>query len=139
MDLHKSYRELARLKTFEERYEYLNLHGIVADETFGGSRYLNQQLYRSSKWSKIRRDVIIRDEGCDLGILDRPIYDKIIIHHLNPLTIEDLKEQNFEKIFDMDNLVVTSVDTHNAIHYGNDYLLRSSFISREPNDTCPWK
>lgn len=134
----KSYKELSRLKTFEERYEYLRLTSFVGVETFGFDRYLNQILYKSYEWKKIRNKVIVRDEGCDLGIKGREIYDKIIIHHINPVTSEDIQVGD-PKVFDMDNLVCTSNNTHLAIHYSDNTLLVKDPIERRPGDTIPWR
>lgn len=135
----KSYRELARLPNFEEKFRYLKLHGSVGTDTFGFDRYLNQILYTSTEWRRFRRDVIIRDNGCDLGDPERPIFgDKIIIHHINPLTVKDLKDRN-GAIFDMDNVVCVSDRTHRAIHYGDENLLARDPVARKPNDTIPWK
>jgi hypothetical protein len=135
----RSYKELSRLKTFEERFNYLKLHGNVGVDTFGFDRYLNQALYSSAEWKKFRRAVIIRDNGCDLGDPDRPIYnDKIIIHHINPLTVEDLVNRS-EALFDMDNVISASCLTHQAIHYGDESILPKDPVARHPGDTCPWK
>lgn len=134
----RTYSELVRIPSFEDRYEYLKIGGAVAKETFGGHRYLNQLLYRSEEWKKIRRRVVLRDEGCDLADLDHPIYGKVLIHHLNPITIEDVLNRSPD-IFDMENLVCVSFDTHNAIHYGNASLLPQKCVSRSANDTCPWR
>jgi len=139
MNGNKSYSELIKLPTFEERYEYCKLSAAVADPTFAGHRWLNQVLYNSPEWKSVRRDVIVRDEGCDLAHPDRPIMRKIYIHHLNPLTIEDVEKRR-DLIFDMDNLVCVSFDTHQAIHYGDEKLLiPTKPTERTPNDTCPWK
>lgn len=135
----RSYKELQKLKTFEERYEYLRLDGIVGAQTFGYERYLNQMLYRSQRWRRARNDVIIRDDGCDLGIDDRKILDRILVHHMNPITLEDIENENPD-IFNVDYLICTSRDTHNAIHYGDSSLLvPSHFQERRKNDTCPWR
>lgn len=135
----RCYNELIKLKTFEERFEYLKLGGKVGDITFGYDRYLNQTLYRSNDWKKARRDVIIRDEGCDLGIEDRIITGRVMVHHMNPISIEDIENRNPE-IFNPDYLITVSYETHNAIHYGDEKLLMNSVPNeRKPNDTCPWK
>jgi hypothetical protein len=135
----RTYSELITLPTFEERFEYLKLGGRVGAETFGFDRSLNQILYqRSPKWKKARDIVIIRDSGCDLGIEGREIYGKIIVHHMNPITMEDiLKERDW--IFDPEFLICTVHNTHNAIHYGDENLLTKAPVERTPNDTCPWK
>lgn len=134
----KTYSELSRLSSFEERYEYLRLQGSVGKETFGFDRYLNQILYRSQKWKRSRDKVIIRDSGCDLGVPGREIYGRIIIHHMNVVTMEDL-EREAEWIFDPEFLISTTHNTHNAIHYGDKNLLVSAPIVRNKYDTCPWK
>lgn len=134
----KSYRELRRLITFEERFEYLKLCGIVGRSTFGFERYLNQVLYRSRDWKLSRNEVIIRDDGCDLGIKDREIFGQLLIHHINPITIDDI-ERGADCVFDPDNLITTVLNTHNAIHYGDKSLLISLPKERTRNDTCPWR
>jgi hypothetical protein len=134
----RKYSELKRLKTFEERYNYLRIGGLVGESTFGFERYLNQQLYTSQRWRLLRNDIIIRDNGCDLGIEGRDILDKIIIHHMNPLTREQMREPD-ESMFDPEFLICVSTTTHNAIHYGDASLLQKDYIPRRPNDTCLWK
>ena len=135
----RSYTELKTLLTFEERYEYLRLAGMVGESTFGFDRYLNQKLYRSRQWKTVRNDVIIRDNGCDLGIEDRQIVDKIIVHHMNPLILDEVDERD-EDIFNPEFLICVSPMTHNAIHFGDDSLLpKSQVVERMPNDTCLWK
>ena len=135
----KSYSELSKLKTLEERYEYLRTYSKIGEETFGGHRILNQKLYTSNPlWNSIRRKIIIRDNGFDLGIEGYSIVGKIIVHHINPLTKEQLL--NFDPcIFDPENLISCSHNTHNAIHYGDKSLLPQDPIERKPNDTCPWR
>lgn len=137
----RSYSELMRLPTFIERYEYLKLIGQVGVETFGIDRYINQSLYKSRRWRQLRNEIIIRDNGCDLGCEGYDIYDKIIIHHLNPWLPEDLELIEEEKgiVFDPENLICTSFRTHQAIHYGDESLLPKEPIERRPGDTCPWK
>ena len=135
----RNYTELIALSSFEERLRYLLLGGGVGKETFGFERYLNQAFYRSKEWRRIRDSIIIRDNGCDLGISDRPIPGKILIHHLNPVTVEDIRQQT-EFLLNPQYLICVSHDTHNAIHYGDESLLMSSaLVERRPNDTCPWK
>lgn len=135
----RTYTELSRLQTFEERFRYCQLKGVVGQDTFGWDRYINQWLYqRSQKWKKVRDLVIIRDNGCDLGIEGREIYDRIIVHHLNPLTLEDLENES-PFVFDLEYLISTTHNTHNAIHYGDERLLMKDPIIRTKNDTCPWK
>lgn len=134
----RTYSELKRLKSFEERFDYLKLDGSVGQTTFGFDRYLNQMLYQSKRWRQVRDKVIMRDNGCDLGIEGYEIHDQIIIHHLNPISIDDILEEN-DDIFNMEFLISTSKRTHNAIHYGDESLLPKGPIERQPNDTCPWK
>lgn len=135
----KSYSEMIRLNTFLERFEYLKLKGKVGDETFGYSRYLNQHFYHTREWKNVRDQVIIRDNGCDLAIFDREIRDRILIHHINPITEEDILDRN-PLVFDLDNLVCVSKLTHDAIHYGDSNLLPSdTIVTRTKNDTCPWR
>lgn len=135
----RSYHELADISDFVERYEYLKLGSKVGELTFNGHRYLNQKFYTSDpEWLKVKRQVILRDEGCDMGHPDFPISGRIIIHHINPITIEDLIERD-PKIFDMDNLICVSHKTHNAIHYGDISLLNLPPVERRANDTCPWR
>lgn len=134
----KSYDALIKLPTFEERFEYLKLSGNVGQLTFGYDRYLNQVFYRSSEWKKFRREIILRDQGCDLGMPDREIFEKIEIHHINPITIEDI-ENGSSMLLDYDNVICTSPMTHKAIHYGDISLLPRDPIERKPNDMCPWK
>lgn len=133
----KSYYEVSRLHTFQERYQYLRLRGVVGKETFGFDRYLNQAFYTSSIWKSVRDKVIIRDEGCDLGIEGYPIFGKVIIHHLNPITSDEL-EHDDRSLLDLDNLICTSPNTHNAIHFGDERLLPSLPKERRPGDTLLW-
>ena len=134
----KSYSELASLKTFEERFEYLRCDNDVGSPTFGGRRYLNQILYNSKEWRSLRDSIFIRDNGFDLGIEDRPIKYGILVHHINPITIDDILERR-PSIFDPENLITTCARTHNAIHYGDASLLYTEPIERRPYDTCPWR
>lgn len=135
----RTYSELITLPTFEERFEYLKLSGRVGDETFGRDRYLNQLLYqRSADWRASRREVILRDNGCDLGCEGYEIYGQIIVHHMNPITIDDVMNLD-PKVFDPEFLISTMHRTHNAIHYGNADLLITAPIERRKNDTCPWR
>jgi hypothetical protein len=135
----RTYSELITIPTFEERYRYLRLDGRVGADTFGFDRYLNQQLYRSSKWHSTRDFVIVRDNGCDLGVEGYEIKGhRILVHHMNPITIDDIiKESDF--LFDPEFLITTVHTTHNAIHYGDERLLLTTPIARSRNDTCPWK
>lgn len=134
----KTYSELSKLKTFEDRFQYLRLDGIVGEETFGFDRYLNQILYQSKEWKRCRRDIIIRDEGCDLGCEGFEVHGRILIHHINPITVDDIVNRN-PKVFDPENLILTSHNTHQAIHYGNEDLLIRAPIERSKHDTCPWR
>lgn len=135
----KTYTEMLKFQTFEERFRYLQLSGTVCKETFGRDRYINQLLYQKSRdWKDIRRRVIIRDNGCDLACEGFEINDKILIHHINPITVDDILE-NRPNVFSLNNLICTSHKTHNAIHYGNELLLLTTPIERSVNDTCPWK
>ena len=135
----RTYTELSKLSTFEERYNYLKLDGVVGEDTFGFDRYLNQQFYQKDpRWKKVRDEVIIRDMGCDLGIEDREIPSGIMVHHMNPLTAEDLLKET-EFLLDPEYLICTSRSTHNAIHYGDENLLMKGPVERTANDTCPWR
>lgn len=135
----RRYSEMMQYPTFEERFRYLKLDGVVANETFGFDRYLNQQFYKSAEWKRVRQQIIIRDQGCDLACQDRPIFGQVIVHHLNPISLEDL-EQNPEILFDPENLVCVSLDTHNAIHYGDgSYGEEKVLVERRPGDTTPWR
>ena len=135
----KTYSELITLPTFEERYRYLRLGGRVGADTFGFDRYLNQAVYqRDPRWKDARDTVIIRDNGCDLGIEGREIYGKILVHHMNPVTTEDIINGR-DWIYDPEFLISTMLTTHNAIHYGDENLLMKDPIVRSKNDTCPWK
>lgn len=134
----RNYSELSKLLTFEERYQYLRLDGAVGKETFGFDRYLNQVFYRSQKWKTIRDFVIIRDNGCDLGVEGYEIHGRTIIHHINPLTVRDIESES-EFLLDPEFLICTTHNTHNAIHYGDENLLIRAPIERTKNDTCPWK
>lgn len=135
----KCYREMNRLETFEERYNYLKLVGTVGELTFGGHRPLNQILYRSRRWKDVRREVILRDEGCDLGCKDHPIYGEIYVHHMNPITVEDILEER-DRVFNLNNLISTSFRTHNGIHYGLEgEKVYPELVERKPYDTCPWR
>lgn len=134
----RTYSELIEIPSFKERYEYLRLDGKVGEDTFGWSRYLNQALYTSDEWKRTRRKVILRDNGCDLAVDGFEIQNRLLIHHINPITVEDI-ENCSPVIFDLDNLICCSHNTHEAIHYGNSNLLPSDPVMRRPNDTCLWK
>lgn len=135
----KTYSELITFKTFEDRFNYLKLNGSVGVETFGFDRYLNQKFYASREWKKIRDKVIMRDNGCDLGVEGYDIYDRIIIHHLNPISAKNITDLD-DIAINPEFLITTTHDTHNAIHFGDDSILRKGIvIERKPNDTCPWR
>lgn len=134
----KSYSELIMLPTFEERFEYLSLNGQVGEETYGFDRWVNQRFYKSSEWKQIRNHVIVRDSGCDLGILGREISDRIIVHHMNPILLRDIQDGT-SFLLDPEYLICTCHNTHEAIHYGSADILIKDPVVRKPNDTCPWK
>lgn len=134
----RSYTELITLPTFEERYRYLKLNGKVGEETFGFDRYLNQVFYNSKEWKQIRDFVIVRDRGCDLGIKDREIFGKILVHHMNPISLEDIARRS-DYLLDPEYLICTVKNTHDAIHYGDESLLFTIPTERTRNDTCPWR
>lgn len=134
----RCYSELSRLETFKERYDYLRIGGQVGESTFGFDRYLNQKFYKSFEWKAARREVILRDNGCDLGIEDRSITGRIIIHHMNPITINDVVNGNPD-IFNPEFLICVSQNTHEAIHYGNDSILFQLPKERKKWDTVPWR
>lgn len=134
----RTYSELMQLPTFEERYEYLRIGGKVGEDTFGFDRYLNQLFYTSDEWRAIRNQVILRDNGCDLGIPGREIRGNIIVHHMNPISKEDILNRS-DILLDPEYLISTVKITHDAIHYGNDELLYKDPIERSKNDTCPWR
>lgn len=133
-----NYTEFSKLETFEERFDYLKLEGSVGAETFGYDRYLNQALYNSREWRKIRNEVIIRDLGCDLGVEGYPITKKPIIHHMNPITREQIENRD-PIVFDPEYLITVTHETHNAIHYGDSKEISKNPIERTKGDTCPWK
>jgi hypothetical protein len=134
----RTYSELIQYQTFLDRYRYLKLGGKVGEETFGIDRYLNQQFYKSKEWRKVRDIVIVRDGACDLGLPDREISCKIIIHHMNPITKYDILNQT-DFLLNPEYLICTLKTTHDAIHYGDESLLLDCLIGRSPGDTCPWK
>ena len=134
----KTYSELSKLTTFEERYRYLRLGGRVGEETFGFDRWINQMFYKDPEWLKIRDEVIIRDNGCDLGIEGREIYSRIIVHHMNPITKADISDRS-EFLLNPEYLICTVKNTHDAIHYGDENLLITLPMERNVNDTCPWR
>ena len=134
----RTYSELCKLKTFEERFEYLKLDGEVGKETFGFDRYLNQVFYKSPEWHRVRNEVILRDNGCDLGIEDREIHGRVLVHHMNPITKEDILNRS-EMILNPEYLICTIKNTHDAIHYSDENILVKAPVERSKNDTCPWK
>jgi hypothetical protein len=133
----RTYSELRRFDTFEERYEYLRLGGGVGESTFGFDRYINQAFYRSTLWKQVRNQVIVRDNGCDLGILDYPINGSLLVHHINPMSVDDLIHHE-EWVLNPEYLITTTHDTHNAIHYGDQSLLKKPFTPRQMGDTKLW-
>lgn len=137
--MNRTYSELITIPDYEERFRYLKLSGAVGAETFGYDRYLNQILYRTAEWKRFRRDIILRDNGCDLAHPDYEIIgQRILVHHINPITAEDVLNRS-RKVFDPENVICVSHNTHNAIHYGDENLLTLGPIERTPNDTCPWR
>lgn len=136
--MRKTYQELIQLESFDDRLDYLRMNGTVGDITFGGHRSLNQILYQTPQWKSTRRKVILRDNGCDLAHEDYPIGGSIYIHHINPITIDDILKER-PCVFDLNNLISTMFRTHNAIHYGSKGPMSSGLVVRSKNDTCPWK
>lgn len=134
----RTYSELMRLPTFEERFRYLKLDGLVGKDTFGFDRYLNQEFYRSKEWKEVRDFVIVRDNGCDLGMDGYEIVGRIYIHHMNPITVNDIVHSS-DFLLNPDYLICMSHNTHNAVHYGDEDLLVTAPVERRKNDTCPWK
>ena len=134
----RTYSELIQIPTFEERFEYLKLMGQVGNETFGFDRYLNQQFYRSKEWKDLRNHIFVRDNGCDLGVEGRDIYGRFLIHHMNPISIEDITDST-EYLLNPEFLITVTSNTHNAIHYGDKSLLTTEPVVRSKNDTCPWR
>lgn len=134
----RSYRELLQFQSFEERFNYLKLVGEVGNPTFGYDRHFNQQFYHSSEWRRARNRIILRDNGCDLGMPDYEIHGRIYIHHINPITKQDVEDFS-DNLFDPDNLICVTFDTHNAIHFGDERTLPKTPIERAPGDTCPWR
>ena len=135
----RTYRDLIALPTFEERFRYLKLNGTIGEDTFGFDRYINQQFYNSQEWRKLRDEIIVRDNGCDLGLTGYDIRGRILIHHMNPVTVRDIQERS-QYLMNPEYLICVSHDTHNAIHYGDENQLRNKLpIERTKNDTCPWR
>ena len=134
----RSYTELSQISDYEARYRYLKLRGRVGDETFGFDRIFNQMFYRSGEWQRVRRDIIVRDCGCDMGVSGHEIGGRIVIHHMNPIDINDIRNST-EYLLNPEYLICVSENTHKAIHYGDESLIDHQLIERRPNDTCPWK
>jgi hypothetical protein len=133
----KTYSELRRIETFQERFRYLSLAGVVGADTFGFDRWMNQQFYRSRQWRRVREKVIVRDSGCDLGVDGHEIYSGLLVHHMNPMTPEDI-EAGENWILDPEFLITTTLGTHNAIHYGDESLLPAPYVERKRGDTQLW-
>lgn len=134
----KTYSELITLSTFDERYDYLRLRGRVGEDTFGFDRIFNQRFYSSKEWKDIRDYVIVRDNGCDLALPDHDIYGRILIHHMNPISLKDIEESS-ELLLNPEYLITCAHSTHNDIHYGDEELLPKKLVERRKNDTCPWR
>lgn len=134
----RTYSELSKLSTFKERFDYLKLNGKVGEDTFGHSRFLNQDFYSSPEWRRTRRNIIIRDNGCDMGLDGYSIQGRIYVHHINPITVDDILERR-PCLFDPENLICVSSMTHEAITYGIEDMLPTDPVIRRPNDTCPWR
>lgn len=134
----RTYSELITLPTFKERFEYLRLEGSVGSDTFGYDRYLNQIFYKSREWRQLKDEIIVRDNACDLGVEGYDIYGRVIIHHLNPISKDDVLNRT-EYLLNPEYLICTTHSTHNAIHYGDESLIMTEPIVRKPNDMCPWK
>jgi len=134
----RSYSELSTIESFEDRFKYLALYGSTSELTFGNDRYLNQRFYKSNEWKRVRNEVIVRDLGLDLGVVGHEIYGPIYIHHMNPVSIKDLTD-NSRIVFDPEYLITVSLQTHNALHYGDTSYLAATITERKPGDTCPWK
>lgn len=136
----RRYSDLIQLHSFEDRFRYLSLRGTVGASTFGFDRYLNQKFYKSIEWKNIRNFVIVRDNGCDMGLLDRPIAGKILIHHMNPISSEDIELSRWDDLLNPEFLISVSMDTHNAIHYGDEKILNKTAVAeRIPGDTILWR
>lgn len=138
MEYERNYTELCRLRTLEERFEYLRLNGTVGEELFGYARYLNQQFYHGKLWLDVKQQVVIRDGGYDLGVPGWKIVGHIYVHHMNPITLEQIKN-NDPALLDPENLISCSYNTHQAITWGNAELLPKPMVIRQPGDTCPWR
>ena len=133
----RTYSELIKIPTFEERFRYLKMGGAVGQETFGFDRYLNQMFYKTPEWKRVRNEVIVRDMGCDLGIEDRVLHGRIMVHHMNPITAKDIYDRS-DFLLNPEYLISTCKRTHDAIHFSDESILYSEPIVRRPGDTCPW-
>lgn len=133
----RTYPELSQLETFEERYRYLRMGGVTGEQTFGFDRWINQRFYHSQEWRNVRNQVIVRDNGCDLGVPGYEIHSGLLVHHMNPITVDDIEHSEYSLI-DPDFLITTSSQTHNAIHYGDESLLPRGPVVRKPGDTTLW-
>lgn len=133
----RTYSELSRIDSFEERFEYLRLDGVVGARTFGPDRWINQQFYRSREWKQVRSAVIVRDNGCDMGLDGYETNKTLIVHHMNPMVVDDIVSHNYDN-FDPEFLISVTLDTHNAIHYGDSSLLAQPYVERQPGDTTLW-
>lgn len=134
----RTYSELMSLPTFKDRFRYLKLGGMVGDDTFGFDRYLNQRFYKSDEWLQVRDEVIIRDNACDLGVDGMDINSRILIHHMNPITKYDILNRT-DLLLNPEYLICTTKRTHDAIHYGDENILFDALVTRQKNDTCPWR
>ena len=134
----KTYSELIAIPKYEDRFRYLQLQGAVGKDTFGYDRYLNQVLYNSQEWKRFRNEIIVRDNGCDLAFEGYDIHGRILVHHINPITVDDVVNRN-PIVFDPENVICVTHNTHNAIHYGDESLLITAPVERTKHDTCPWK
>ena len=134
----RTYTEMMSYDSFDDRFAYLRLDGRVGKDTFGYDRYLNQAFYKSAEWKRIRNEIILRDNGCDLAHPDYQIVGRVYIHHLNPVTKKDVLDRS-SILLNPEYLVCVSYDTHQAIHYGDENLLQPDLVERKPNDTCPWR
>lgn len=134
----RTYSELIKIETFEERFDYLKIGGYVGEETFGSDRYINQMLYKMPEWRAARRKVVVRDKGYDLGVEGYDIVGKVMVHHMNPITVDDIVNR-LDYVLDPEYLISSSFMTHQAIHYGSEELLPEAPIERSKNDTCPWR
>lgn len=135
----KNYSELIKYSSFLDRFRYLELPGQVGQITFGYDRWLNQKFYSSKEWKQFRRDIILRDNGCDLGVEGYSIFSGLIIHHMNPINPKDITEKDMNRLMNPEYVITTSLRTHNAIHYSNENALPQPIVERKPNDTCPWR